>query len=247
MQKPQRKAVSKIKALYHKLPLGMFIRIMCMEIARKVFMKSGSYYFSQGGEDIASMYLLDKYRDGFYIDIGANDPVHYSNTFKLYLQGWTGVLVDGNDKLIEKAKRIRRKDISVHGIVSNKNEEVVFYLAEDSLMSSIHPEQTNKPQEKITAVTITINDVIERYVPHGQKIDLLSIDVEGHDFEVLQSIDLNKHRPTLIIVEDLGHWCNDIMDVQKNKFVEYLGRYSYYLASRDKKNLYFFASEHTDK
>jgi FkbM family methyltransferase len=236
--------VSKIKSLYQKLPFGMFMKIFAIELARKLFMKSANYYFAQWGEDITSTYLLGKSQTGFYIDIGSNDPVHYSNTFKLYLQGWKGILVDGNNKLIEKTKKIRKKDIAVHGIVSNKKEETVFYIAEDSLMSSIHPDQTSKPLEKITAVTITLDEIIERYLPKNQNIDLLSIDVEGHDFEVLQSIDLNKYRPSLIIVEDLGHWCDDLSNIYENKFVRYLKSFYYYIASRDKKNLYFFAVEH---
>jgi len=77
----------------------------------------GRLYFAQGAEDINIMYILEKYNSGFYIDIGSNEPVNYSNTFKLYLQGWNGILVDGNKALIDKAKKIRRQDICIHGIV----------------------------------------------------------------------------------------------------------------------------------
>ena len=39
-----------------------------------------------------------------------------------------------------------------------------------------------------------------------QKIDLLMIDVEGHEISVLQSIDWKKHRPKVLLVENNGEF-----------------------------------------
>ena len=77
----------KIKTLYQKLSLPIFLKVLAIEIASKLFFRQVRYFFAQGGEDIYIMHLLDRYKDGFYIDIGSNDPITYSNTFKLYLQG----------------------------------------------------------------------------------------------------------------------------------------------------------------
>ena len=48
------------------------------------------------GEDIIGSQLLREVKRGFYIDIGANHPVNYSNTFSLYKSGWRGIGIDGN-------------------------------------------------------------------------------------------------------------------------------------------------------
>src|SRR5688500_16482591 len=95
----------KVSHLYRRLALGTFIRILLLEITQKIIFKQVRYYFAQEGEDIKILYLLQKYNNGFYLDIGANHPITNSNTFKLYLMGWNGILVDGNKHLIDKAKK----------------------------------------------------------------------------------------------------------------------------------------------
>jgi FkbM family methyltransferase len=219
---------------------------MFADVARRVFLPTARFYFAQGGEDIHILYLLNYKSDGFYLDIGANQPIRYSNTFKLYLTGWRGILVDANPYLIKKAREIRKKDICVHALVSNEQTDMDFYISELDLFSSIHSEHAesgNRPDlsiEKINLQTVSLDQLIEKYVPAGKPIDLLSIDVEGHDFEVLQSVSLLKYRPRLIVIEDLNYYKTKTTD---NKYVKYLSEFNYTLAGADKQNLYFIRSE----
>ena len=235
----------KIRDLFSKLSFPVFVKIMFVELSRKLFFRTGRFFFSQHGEDINAMYLVHKFSEGFYIDIGSNEPISYSNTFKLYVQGWKGILVDGNKGLIEKSKRIRKKDTCVHAIVSNEKKQVNFYLAENNLMSSMDDafvksvSSNNYKPQFITMETMSVNEIIEQHVPAGQQIDLLSIDVEGHDFEVLQSIDLHKYRPTLIIIEDLDHKSTL---PENNVLVRHLKNFNYHLVSTDRLNLYFMSA-----
>ena len=97
-----------------------------MDISRFLFFKNIKYYFSQGGEDIHCLHLLKGKKNGFYVEVGSNHPVIYSNTFKLYLEGWKGILIDGNPELIELSSRIRKADICLHEIISNQSGEVEF-------------------------------------------------------------------------------------------------------------------------
>jgi FkbM family methyltransferase len=219
---------------------------MIAEACRRIFLPESKVYYSHGGEDVHILTLLGNKPNGFYIDIGSNDPIHYSNTFKMYTLGWTGILVDGNSKLIEKARKIRKKDICVHALVSNESREIDFYLSGNDLISSIDPEHaasyTNLDSriEKVSMSTMTIDQIIDQYLPAGQTIDLLSIDVEGHDFEVLQSISLAKYRPGLIVIEDLKQMKADLSN---NFYVLYLKNYQYVLVSTDMQNLYFMPEE----
>jgi len=64
--------------------------------------------------------------------------------------------------------------------------------------------------------------------------------VEGHDFEVLLSIDLIVYKPQLIIIEDLDY---QISKIHENKYLTYLLKYNYKLISVDKLNLYFLKSD----
>lgn len=238
--------IKKIQELYSRLHWTLFLRLMLAEFMRRIFMPHGKFFFAQGGEDIHILYLLGKATGGYYIDIGCNDPVDNSNTFKLYLQDWDGILVDGNPVLIEKARKIRKKDTCIHALVSNETREADFYIGESNLMSSIdagfveNSSSKGYVPKKIKMQTVTLNQLIDTYVPAGKTIDLLSIDVEGHDFEVLQSLDLNRHRPRMIVVEDLEHSKSNIED---NTFVKYMQAYRYNLVSTDKQNLFFLKGE----
>ena len=210
-------------------------------------MPDGRIFFSQGGEDVHILTLLDNKPNGFYLDIGSNEPINYSNTFKMYTLGWTGILVDGNPQLIEKAKRVRKKDICINALVSNEVREMDFYLSGSNLVSSVDPVHAASythlegKTEKVRMSSTTIDQIIAQHLPEGRTIDLLSIDVEGHDFAVLQSITLSKYRPRLILIEDLGQMKNDL---DNNIYVRYLKTYRYVLVSTDKQNLYFMPEEH---
>ena len=65
--------------------------------------------FSLEGEDVVINRLLNDKKDGFYIDIGAFDPILYSNTHMFYLKGWNGINIDPRSNSMDEFKRIRRR------------------------------------------------------------------------------------------------------------------------------------------
>ena len=135
------------------------------------------------------------------MDVGCNDPQRFSNTFALYRQGWSVIKIDANQYLIGKHRRLKKRDISVCAVVSDKEQEVIFTEFNDSLVSSIDAKQVDKwkgrreIKRQTKLKTVSLNEILEEY--NAPKFfDLLSIDVEGHDFEVLSSIDLATYRNT---------------------------------------------------
>ena len=76
--------------------------------------------------------------------------------------------------------------------------------------------------------TTTLDDVLEhsRYSDH--EIDLLSIDAEGHDYQVLMSINIEKYKPKIIIVESSS---TSMRDVVGSKVYDYLEKRGYRLVS----------------
>ncbi len=103
--------LNKLKLWYERLDVSTFWRLILLDFVRYLFLRNGRFYFSQGGEDIHCLQLLKGKKNGFYVEVGSNHPVIYSNTFKLYLEGWKGILIDGNPELIELSRRIRKADI----------------------------------------------------------------------------------------------------------------------------------------
>ena len=50
--------------------------------------------FSQFGEDLLINKIFKKINYGKFLDLGSFHPIHYSNTFLLYLRGWRGININ---------------------------------------------------------------------------------------------------------------------------------------------------------
>jgi FkbM family methyltransferase len=165
--------------------------------------------YSQCGEDLLIQYIftLRGVKNPSYIDIGANDPFFLSNTALFYKKGSRGINIEANPQLMKQFITNRPKDINLNIGISNKEEELDFYIMEDNTLSTfskeecdfmVSKEKTLKAVQKIKLITIA--DVLEKYFGN-QFPDFMSIDVEGMDFQILQSIDFENSRPKVICVE----------------------------------------------
>lgn len=198
--------------------------------------------YSQFGED---MILEDHFRSqkkGFYLDIGCNRPIQGSNTFRLYLKGWNGINVDGNERLINDFKKVRKRDINLCEIVSNNDTPVSFFLSDDDRVSTISGEfkewikEHRSYSKEITVKPKSVKLILDSYLPTGQKIDLMNIDVEGHDYEVLCSNDFDKYRPRVICIEDHNFSFSSFSD---SKICSYLMERNYVVIGYAYPNLFF--------
>ncbi len=185
--------------------------------------------YAQCGEDLIIMKIFGKNsRGGFYIDIGCNNPIQKSNTFKLYLKGWSGICVDGNANLVNKFKRIRKRDICLNAIVSDKQRAITFYQDNTNHeLSSVDTYLGNElilANNKVTRIetsSVTLESILEKHLSTN-RIDLLCIDVERHDLEVLKGNDFKKYRPKIVCFEFEGS-IEDIKSSEANKFLTAYG------------------------
>ena len=162
--------------------------------------------YAQGGEDLIIKKLLGNKSRGFYVDVGCNNPIQKSNTFKLYLKGWSGICIDGNGSLIEKFRKVRKRDVCLQQVLSDKDEQLTFYLnatnPECSTVDSDLAEELSGSQQikKVEVHADTLAHVLETHVGN-RHIDLLCVDVEGHDLAILRGNDFTRYRPSLICTE----------------------------------------------
>lgn len=230
-----------------RLSVKTAIKLRAQNFIKKIFKIWNRESYSQLGEDIAIKHIFENelnIKNGCYIDVGCNHPIIFSNTFGLYLEGWKGITVDFNKDLIDLHHTERKQDIQINTAISDKKESVVVYEFESSLIRTInekfyaeHKEDHKLISEDKTIETATLNQIIEEN--NLYHIDLLCIDVEGHDFKVLQSINLNKYRPKLIVIEMHGFNFeklteNEIYAFLKNnnyKFIGYLIANGYFIDS----------------
>jgi FkbM family methyltransferase len=189
---------------------------------------------SFNGQDHQDMiaYLYFKGRwEGFYIDIGANDGVSFSNTYVFEQMGWQGICVEPLPDVFTQLK-INRNCDCYNVAISDKIEENVKFIKGfgqntmwsglDEKMSNIHKSVIkNGKYEYINVKTITFNDLMKDY-PDVCFVDFLSIDVEGAEISVLSSIDFKKYQFGLITIEN-----NKEVEGLGNKIINFMRQKDY--------------------
>ena len=85
--------------------------------------------YAQCGEDIIIKFLFDSLliHRGTYMDIGANDPIKYNNTYLLYKNGWHGVNIDPQAEAINKFNKLRKRDKNLQIGVGATTGDFKFY------------------------------------------------------------------------------------------------------------------------
>lgn len=168
-------------------------------------------HFSQYGEDIYVMEKLKNKPNGIYCDIGAFDPVWFSNTLLLNKIGWRGINIDLDIEKIERFKKARPNDISLQIGISSESGKAYALKYKMPVLNRI----TLDPQNDILAANgdqpisiseikiSTLNNVLAKY-PEIHKIDFLNIDCEGYEEKILSGIDFEKYDPELIGIEFLN-------------------------------------------
>jgi len=164
--------------------------------------------FAQYGEDLLLSHLRPQKR-GFYVDVGAYQPRSKSNTYKLYLSGWSGITVEPNPDVARTFKKARPRDTHLTIGVSNLASELTYHKFAEPNTNSFDPQWPERTRfevlERVPIKCVTLTDVLEHRCPN-RRIDLLSVDCEGYDMQVLQSLDWRRYRPTVVIIEDFDHF-----------------------------------------
>lgn len=208
----------------------------------KEFKKS----FSQDGEDMILRSMFDDMggRDrGFYIDIGALHPFRFSNTAYYYEIGWNGINIEPTPTAIELFNQYRERDINLNIGIGEKNEELTFYCFDEPALNSFSRELSedrnrNTGYNIIKTIPVKVyplDEVLDKYLPQNQKIDFLSIDVEGLDMAVLRSNNWEKYRPEIILAEDII----EITNLSVSEVYTFLTGQGYSLKAKTERTLIF--------
>lgn len=168
--------------------------------------------YSQEGEDmiLRRLFEVERRTKGYYVDIGAHHPQRFSNTYFLYRQGWCGINVDAMPGSMQRFQRIRPGDINLELAVSASQETLTYYAFKDPALNTFSARMAEEYRAIAPVLfekeirTFTLADVLERYLPPNQPIDLLNIDVEGLDYQVLVSNNWERYRPRVVLIEELG-------------------------------------------
>jgi FkbM family methyltransferase len=179
-------------------------------------------YYSQYQQDkFLNETIFKNKTDGFFIDIGASEPIDQNNTYFFEKLGWNGILIEPRIKEYEKLKQERSSYIENIAIYNKCGIEKFiccdgYIKGLSGLLAEQKTEHLNrifnellvygKSVEIIEVQTITINKLLEKY--NINTIDYLSIDTEGSEYKILQTIDFNKVKIKAISVENNYHESN---------------------------------------
>lgn|GEM_PF-271824 len=194
---------------------------------------------SQYGDELVVWHLLSRKTAGYYVEAGAYDGVTYSNTYFLEQIGWTGLLVEPATSAFEKCRAARPRSKVVQAVLGSQGVTGTTSFCAvngpgDVGAYSFGP--CSRPAADVTrrggSVTIervptcSLDDLLSAERP--ERIDFLSLDVEGAELDVLKGANLQRWRPTIIGIE------GDRIDVRK-----YLTRLGYERVLRLDGNTYY--------
>ncbi len=174
----------------------------------------GTIAFGQEGEDLVLRRLFEELRlskqVGFYVDVGAHHPSRFSNTYFWYLRGWRGINIDATPGCMELFKKRRTRDINLECGVSNDGNSMEFFVFNEPALNSFDAALSREREEdpryrivdRIVVPTRKLARILDASLPDDTVIDFLTVDVEGHDLDVLQSNDWDRYRPNVVLAED---------------------------------------------
>jgi len=176
-------------------------------------------------------------RVGFFLDVGANHPVDGSQSYALEKLGWSGICVEPQPKYVQLHERLRKSKIvsCACGSPSQAGQELILHTLDSN--ASLVPRRvlyTNSNQfEASYSVRVeTIDKILD--LNNVEKLDFLSIDIEGFEIEAFSGFSLNRYRPTLILIED---------HLYDHKVHRLLKKSGYKLIRRTELNMWYVPSE----
>jgi FkbM family methyltransferase len=170
-------------------------------------MKEQKISYSHQGQDLILLDLFRNQNSGTYVDVGCNHPIKESNTYLLYKKGWSGFAIDAEISFENEWLKYRERDLFINAAIAKNKGEVTFFRFDQNTMSTIdkktmrnYSEKHGQPVDEIVVDTIPAYDILLN-LNVSRDFELLCCDVEGKDLEVLESINLEKFRPKVILVE----------------------------------------------
>ena len=234
---------SKLLNLAKKYPfLKNFYYFYNIYIRNYKFLNNGSQF----GEEKFILSFFDKEYKGKFVDIGCFHPTRHNNTYKMYKSGWLGINIDLNPLTIDLFNFARKKDININAAISDTEENKTLYFVDElntqntleanhlSFLINHH----NLKKEEITEQIIKtkrLDKILDSY--NFDDIDFMNIDIEGHELNILKSIDFFKYKIKFICIEMINH--NDQVKLTNEKLNAILTRNGYVLEKKIDFNFIF--------
>jgi FkbM family methyltransferase len=210
----------------------------------------GRKYFGQSADDFLIWSLFPEGHAGYYVDVGAFDGIHLSNSYSFELEGWKGACVEAHPEYFSALQKNRPCSHNVHAacVRDSALREVEFLSEPLGLLSGIEAHKTKNMErryeargmkfpgwQKIKVPAITLSEVLQQAAA-PKEISFLSVDVEGTEYDVLKGLDFSRFTFRLIVTES-----NSPAD--GNSIAGFLHGLGYFPARKLGGNTFFVRSE----
>lgn len=175
--------------------------------------RPGHESFAQCGEDLILDFVLThilRIERPYYVDIGAHDPVKFSNTYHFYLKGLNGVLIEPSAAKCEKLRKARPRDRVIHAGISSADGAAEYFRMDADTLNTFDAGAAERYQSD--GHKLLGRDNVKLVSPRTlaatefeRTPDLLSIDVEGYEHEILKAWDFVTCRPAALCIETLPY------------------------------------------
>lgn len=216
-----------------------------------------NHSYAQSGEDRIISFIFDwiQIKSPTYLDIGAHHSSWLSNTYLFYKNGSSGVCIEPDPTLFSEIKKRRKRDVCLNVGISCDSQEVAdFYVMTSRSLNTFSKVDALRCQEtqnfgkqkieKIIQVPLwTINEVMKDHLQSG--VNLVSVDVEGLDFEIIKSFDFEKYQPEVFCIETLRYVENG--NLQKNyELIQFMKEQNYFVYGETYINTIFISKKVSD-
>ena len=205
--------------------------------------------YAQNAEDVLLMRAFGEQTSGFYIDVGAHDPMIDSVTKAFYDRGWRGINVEPVPDSHRRVSADRPRDINLRVGCSDRQGRATFFEAvgQGTGLSTFSESDVARHEKEgfkfrpIEVPIMTLANICAAYVME-QTVDFLKIDVEGHEAAVLSGADFSRFRPRLVLIEATrpnsrvethGEW-EDLLIRQDYQFFVFDGLNRWYVRAEDR-------------
>ncbi|HEX8784981.1 MAG TPA: FkbM family methyltransferase [Telluria sp.] len=199
--------------------------------------------YSQNNEDVLLWRALGRVENGFYIDVGASDPVEHSVTKAFYDAGWHGINIEPLPAHIEAFQEQRPRDLNLAIAAGSSEGSLTLYdvpavrgwASPEAAVAELHRAEGHEVAE----LKVPVRTLASICAEHVQgEIHFLKIDVEGFEGEVLRGMDFQRWRPWVLVIEatlpnsrETNHEAWDhLVTSQRYRYAWFDGLNRYYVA-----------------
>jgi len=203
--------------------------------------------YAQNCEDVLLWRALKHVEKGFYIDVGAQDPINDSVTKAFYERGWHGINIEPVERWYQRLVVDRPHDVNLRVAVSSSPGTVKLFEVQESGLSTVEEDLARRHAASGFVLREQVVDCMtldKICADHGVgTVHFLKIDCEGAEKATLEGISLTDVRPWIVLLEA----------TEPNSTVPTWQAWEYLLTGRgytyvffDGLNRYYLAVEHED-